>query len=403
MNGLFTPTASSKKKARKKDATNVFDIAIDDVAIRGEDWANSSSMAEDPEDAPMIYTPNAKESKRDKKSKKAEKRTEKSKSRVNIVSTEDVKKIADAIHPTTGGVLGTKCRSRQNSGDLVDNRIIMENVGFVSNTFEYYKSDARREYGAAKKVAKLKGTPQTPTTIIDETIEIIKRLNIKTNVLSASKDRKNLLTKLREAIQNDITIMENEDRDTMIRKAGYFRYVNKRTYNTMVRNNQIWDWVSGCKLEEVHEADEESDGTALEEDDGTVAEKVVEDYGEDFIFEGEELKLAERCVAEDYLVVDGTPQTKTDVPDLSSELTLSPAPALGSPAIPIAEKKKSMERTAPPHQLDEHFTPTVSEANDDLPTRLGSLGLFVPMNWDDEEIVDTTYSVTDLKPESLYG
>lgn len=37
----------------------------------------------------------------------------------------------------------------------------------------------------------------------------------------------------------------------MMRMAGYWRYVNRRTYNAMVRNNQLWDWATGEKLEEL--------------------------------------------------------------------------------------------------------------------------------------------------------
>lgn len=37
----------------------------------------------------------------------------------------------------------------------------------------------------------------------------------------------------------------------MMRMAGYWRYVNRRTYNAMVRHNQLWDWATGGKLEEL--------------------------------------------------------------------------------------------------------------------------------------------------------
>ena len=67
----------------------------------------------------------------------------------------------------------------------------------------------------------------------------------------------------------------------MQRMAGYWRYVNKRTYNAMIRTNKLWDWSTGEKLPEV-EVDENDD---LGEDDGaslggsTQVETSPEDIG----------------------------------------------------------------------------------------------------------------------------
>jgi hypothetical protein len=75
--------------------------------------------------------------------------------------------------------------------------------------------------------------------------------------LYRSKKCKCLLDRLRQAIHVDLVSVENEDRETMMRKAGYWRYVNRRTYNAMVRNNQIWDWATGAKLEELDDSNPE--------------------------------------------------------------------------------------------------------------------------------------------------
>jgi len=398
--GFSTHTPGNKRKARKSDGSNIFDIAIDsdEAAIHELDWADSSSVIEDKEDRKRLCTPNAKESKKDKKLKKAEKKRVKSKSRVNVISTEDVKRIAEAIHPLTGGTLGTKSHSRQNSGDLMDNMIIMDNIGFVSHTFEYYNSQVRREYGA-KKAAKAKGGPQTPSPTIGETIDILGRLNIQTTVISASKERRGLLAKLREAIRNDITTVENEDRETMMRKAGYFRYASRRAYNAMIRNNQIWDWVSGCKLDEVDEEDEESDETAIGNGEAVAAQKVIEDYGEDFVFEGDQLELVERYVATEHLYEDDGAHLKTNIPQATTGLLTGP----GSPAPSVLEKPV---RGGAIHHLqedgDDHLETNISKTSTDLLTDPGSPDLLVPEHWDDEDIIDTSYSITNFKPESLY-
>lgn len=50
-----------------------------------------------------------------------------------------------------------------------------------------------------------------------------------------------------------------------MRMAGYWRYANRRTYNVMVRNNQLWDWTTGTKLEEVDEEEEEDDVSSMDD------------------------------------------------------------------------------------------------------------------------------------------
>ena len=74
------------------------------------------------------------------------------------------------------------------------------------------------------------------------------------------------MNRLITAITEDVTAYQNEQAETMGRTAGYWRYVSKRTYNFMVRNNKIWDWATGEKLYELDDADED----ALEDDERTL-------------------------------------------------------------------------------------------------------------------------------------
>ncbi|EFR02393.1 hypothetical protein MGYG_05389 [Nannizzia gypsea CBS 118893] len=90
--------------------------------------------------------------------------------------------------------------------------------------------------------------------------EILDALNIRINNGNADKDRKQLLTKLGEAIFADLELVSNEARETMRRSAGYWRFANRRTYNAMVRNSKIVNWETGEKLTEetlpAHESEE---------------------------------------------------------------------------------------------------------------------------------------------------
>lgn len=428
-NGPCTPLSATKRKARKYD--NVFDIARDaddDASVYEGDVLDNISGQNQENTPPSLCTPTSKEAKRGQKLKKAERKMAKSQSRVKVISTEDIRRTADAIHPTTaGGKLDTQSHSRQNNDGPLNSKLVADNVAYVSATSEYYKSRIRKDYGANKKAVRCKtAPPQTapaaPTTRPgpDETASILSRLNIKVIVLAAaSKERKSLVAKLQDAIHADLTVTDNEDRDTMMRQAGYFRYVNRRTYNAMVRNNQIWDWVSGRKLEEVDE-EEEDDGAVVDDDvddddddrGGMGRERVIEDYGEDFVFDGEErqlqLQVAHRLVAVEDLDTDhsAAPPLEMNV----SSVTPSPA---------------TEEESSAPCDVAEPVTPRVACEEFVLKLSMASVregaAEYVPSfdrdgdgdggterkqeQEQEQELpkqVDTTYAITNLEPEVLW-
>ena len=49
--------------------------------------------------------------------------------------------------------------------------------------------------------------------------------------------------------------------------AGYRRYANRRTYNQMVKNNELWDWAAGQKLPEIEEENELESNEEEDEDE----------------------------------------------------------------------------------------------------------------------------------------
>lgn len=79
--------------------------------------------------------------------------------------------------------------------------------------------------------------PGRPTVV-----EMLRQLRVDTEPSNTSKGRKQLVNKLTIAIEADLLAHDNEQAATMQRMAGYWRYANKRTYNFMVRNSEIWDW-----------------------------------------------------------------------------------------------------------------------------------------------------------------
>ena len=77
-----------------------------------------------------------------------------------------------------------------------------------------------------------------------------------------SKKERDLIARLRKVVEEDFTHDHGEEQQTMMRKAGFWRWANREAYNRLAANGRIWDWKSGEALAPVVEqqADAADDG-----------------------------------------------------------------------------------------------------------------------------------------------
>lgn len=192
---------------------------------------------------------------------KAERKAAKNQVLFDVISQDDLNKVEKALHPDSEH----QTREISKGQGLADNHTIEQNIAYNANTYQWGKL---RQGVHAKKMAKNNGGKQRQNTQQDNEIlePIFASLRISTNISKTSKERKSLDSRLRAAILGDLVASENDQAETMQRMAGYWRYVNKRTYNEMVRNNELWDWATGEKLPEIRE-DVELELDVIEEED----------------------------------------------------------------------------------------------------------------------------------------
>ena len=228
------------------------------------DWEDSSTLFDEEDDFKAL---SGKENALSRKAQRAERKVARNQAKFSIITSEDMARVDLALHPEKTAANGV---AHEQSPDPLDNRTIEANINFNAGTFKF---DTLRQAVHAKKLLKNNGPPKNRTgdSSTDEGIHldtIVHKLGIRSVVTNNSKHRKSLMAKLQEAVKADLLCIANEDRDTMERMAGYWRYVNRRTYNVMVRNNQLWDWSTGAKLEEIEEdAEEEEDEDEDEDED----------------------------------------------------------------------------------------------------------------------------------------
>ncbi|CAF9909482.1 MAG: hypothetical protein ALECFALPRED_005722 [Alectoria fallacina] len=248
---------NNKRKAKKRGESNPDPSNNDSVHVGGEfdqdreveTDNNSSTLNNDDDNERKQCWSGAMENADARKAAKAERKSAKNQVLFNVISQEDLAIVQRALHPESEQQSSTV----SNGQGLADNRTIDENIAFNANTFKWGKL---RQGVHAKKTAKNNGRKQKPNTPQQDNEilgPILVSLGINTRLSKAGKERKSLDAKLRAAILGDLVAFENDQVETMQRMAGYWRYANRRTYNEMVRNNELWDWATGEKLPEIRE------------------------------------------------------------------------------------------------------------------------------------------------------
>ena len=192
-----------------------------------------------------------------RRERKAARRAARNKARFAGLTKDHIKRVEVVLHPN-----GNMIDEGPTPSDPLMNKTIKDNLAFNSRTFKYaslrtgvHQKKILKNSMAAKTIAQEKMQSQhAEITIFMQKLGIVD-----TNANSGPKNRRVLLTRLREGIKNDLECVANENKQHMIRMAGYWRYASKRTYNLMIEKNLVWDWETGAKLEVLDEEPEDSE------------------------------------------------------------------------------------------------------------------------------------------------
>lgn len=285
-----------KRKTRK---SNGFELLGVDVETEGKDeedeWADTSTACEDELDIGRLSltdkTGNTNITKIHKQGRKAAKPHE----RFHVITDEDVSKISDALHPYKSPLF-----DKATGHDLLNNSFVDANVSFDPRTFKYSslrQEIHERKHARANDISKASNANPDPDT--RQITAILERLGLDAgSTIKLTKERKNVFNRLYDAVEKDLICVENEEREIMMRMAGYWRFANKRTYNYMIRKNELWDWATGDKLLEIDEEGETEDderGDTFSQQ-GTDVASVGKDGG-DFLSEHEKLLDDEKATS----------------------------------------------------------------------------------------------------------
>ena len=166
-----------------------------------------------------------------------------------VITAGDLDHVQSVLHPED---LVASSRRPSDYQALVDSKTVRANVAFNVHCMTWKMMHTSCHQKRLEKAEREDAVRQDRKVHIHD---LLANFGVKRAPNRSSKNRKLSLNKLVAAVEADLVAHANEQVETMQRMAGFFRYVNKRTYNIMVRISEIWDWSTGEKLPEIDEDD----------------------------------------------------------------------------------------------------------------------------------------------------
>ena len=216
------------------------------------DWPESNALIDDDANCEADIQSECLEVPGTGKLAKTIRKREKHQAEVQAISAAELDRLTRVLHPEL--VSRTK-NHRQDTSQGLNEDAIEENITFNPHFIKHSNIGAMISDKKAYKAnvqQKIRGLPDDSEQRKAFLDSILEHLGLNSTLKRTTKGRK-ALAKLRTAISDDIQSVANEEAERMQRMAGYWRYVNRRQYNHMIRMNELWDWATGAKLPEIEE------------------------------------------------------------------------------------------------------------------------------------------------------
>ncbi|KAI7554853.1 hypothetical protein KC331_g256 [Hortaea werneckii] len=156
-----------------------------------------------------------------KKERKAAKKAAKVANMAKVVTAAEISFVAETLHPI--------CSTND---DAEDENSPVEDFDIKFNLYYHKGTTNTRE--ARSRHMDIKQRKKSEPNIEESEIDaFMAALKIPTSGLDG-KDQQNLIREIRDAVRDDLTRVAKEDEQTAIRKAGFWRWASKKTYERHV-------------------------------------------------------------------------------------------------------------------------------------------------------------------------
>ncbi|PPJ60702.1 hypothetical protein CBER1_03438 [Cercospora berteroae] len=175
---------------------------------------------------PATPTPSSSTPKATKKEKKAAKKVAKALERDKVVTTADIERVAELIHPEPEKEAVETVDKAEGTPEDED---IKWNLSFNYSTFN--TKSLRHGYIARDRTDQYE-IPE------DQVRSILEKMEVNTNVGGKEGE---LAVELTKAIKSDLQCFHEERETTARSKAGFWRWANKKHYRALMDRGKEWD------------------------------------------------------------------------------------------------------------------------------------------------------------------
>ncbi|KAI7424887.1 hypothetical protein KC336_g7009, partial [Hortaea werneckii] len=141
------------------------------------------------------------------------------------VTAAEISFVAESLHPTCSANDGA-----EDEDSLVEDFDIKFNLYYHKGTTNTREARNRHLDNKQRKKSELNVEQSEIDTLMAS-------LKIPTSSIDG-KDQQNLVREIRDAVRDDLVRMAKEDEQTAIRKAGFWRWASKKTYDLHVANGK---------------------------------------------------------------------------------------------------------------------------------------------------------------------
>lgn len=350
---LEPPTDQLQERARTESLESISedDSITDDISISTFTDDTSNLDIKDIAGTGMqkLSQKEKREAKQAAKISKAQETALRNKARVvNDILESDIVAVAVAIHgdSTESVVLKTVGNNGGHSPDI-DYDLVAENIGYncaLKMHVKWLRKEAKQSHPSQREKTAATSSPCSRTAAdkySPELKEIMTKLCVNID-LKVRKKTAELIRKLAIAVEDDITTCLNDESATMVRAAGYWRYVNKGIYNKMIRNNEFVNWKTGENLVKAANSDTRLSlsstgpaGAGDEEADKEEQEKNIEDLADAAESDSPPETPTESCISTNVnmILTPTTPRAPSQPLSLATNLTTTPSSSTVSGAL----------------------------------------------------------------------
>ncbi|KAI7552360.1 hypothetical protein KC331_g1939 [Hortaea werneckii] len=160
-----------------------------------------------------------------KKERKAAKKAAKVAGMAKVVTAAEINFVTETLHPT--------CCTND---DAEDEDNLVEDLDIKFNLY-YHKGTTNTREARSRHMDNKQRKKSEPNIEESEIDAFMAALRIPTTGFDG-KDQQNLIREIRDAVRDDLTRVAKEDEQTAIRKAGFWRWASKKTYDRHVANEK---------------------------------------------------------------------------------------------------------------------------------------------------------------------